>query len=489
VLAVTSAVIPQSRELPALVTPEIQSLQAVAYLNRLSLADRPYIRFLSWLGTPVNRLARDQQTLSFVLPQLSREPDVEFAKEVPGSDGLLWALDLRDWGWNNEAWRNVALREPYFREPWISQGTAETLRRLIYTSQDRKTFHVEAIVRADWFFRETAETDRSTSYYDLLYARERFGDREYYHGDAQYKAQWYYKGANQGGFVDANFPKNKADFEKAFGADETIKLIQKLRLSVKNGALVEDGISIVARQNRILVRVPIPTGAYWFTLDVLQTAGKKDFTETAPFLDQQEFDAGEAIINLPNGGQAYLLFNGEGKRIEFADNKAAIDTSDPHDRRVRTPGSCVVCHGVGINKPENLMEQFLKDGLDIRFKEARKAREVRAFFLNWDKKLKGDQELYGDYVKRTAGRKGEENAALYKSMRDHYDAPVDFRQACLETGLTEEQFRYLGQKSPHARLLMLVRGRTIPRSSWEQDTYRETMLFTVSRKVPYVANH
>ncbi len=229
------------------------------------------------------------------------------------------------------------------------------------------------------------------------------------------------------------------------------------------------------------------TGAYWKTFDVLRTAGNKDYAETLIF--DVKFDAGELIANLPNGSQAYLLIDGKGKRIETADGKAAIDSTDAHDRRVRTPGSCVVCHGQGINKPENLMEQFLKDGLDVRFRENRKAREVRAFFLGWDRKLKGDQDAYTDYVHKTAGAKGEANASAFKAWRSAYDAPVDLAQACAEWGYTEQQARVMALKSPHARLLMLIRGRTIPRAVFEADTFQEGMLLPLAVKgVDYVGH-
>lgn len=487
-LAVSGILLAQALTTPAPLTPDGQVRLAISYLSRLPLQDRPYQWFLSWLGTPASVLTERQQTLSFWLPSMSRESGVEFAREVPGSDGLLWVLDIRDFGWNEGSRRAVALREPYFREPWVGHEAAEALRHEIGAIVDNKTYHVEGVVRADWLFRETAETDRSQSYYDLLYTRERFGKREWWSGDSQYKRGWYFKGANEGGKVDANFPRNERDLEKLLGVDVIADLLRKNYLGQEHGAVVEEGASIVARQNRLIWRIPGLTGAYYKTFDVLKGDGRRDYVERNPELpedvaaNRMVFDAGEIIFVLPNKAQGYLLINQKGDRIESADNKAAIDSTDPRDRRVRTPGSCVGCHGQGINTPENIVEANLRGGLDTKFYEKAKARDTRAFYLGWERKLKGDQDNYTEYVKATCGRKSEANATAFLQARNAYDAPVDLKQACAETGLTEQQLRYIGQKTPHARLLMLLRGRTIPRAVWEADTYRETMLLSVSRK-------
>ena len=55
----------------------------------------------------------------------------------------------------------------------MDSETAILLRKAIEVDQDPKTLHAEAIVRADWFFRETMESVRSPSYYDLLFANQR----------------------------------------------------------------------------------------------------------------------------------------------------------------------------------------------------------------------------------------------------------------------------------------------------------------------------
>jgi hypothetical protein len=89
-------------------------------------------------------------------------------------------VDIRSARWTVDAFRAVAHRDLVFVEPNVGHELAEKVRGLIGLKQDPKTFHAEAVVPGPWFLREIMETEgRSESYYDLLYAVERFGDGKY----------------------------------------------------------------------------------------------------------------------------------------------------------------------------------------------------------------------------------------------------------------------------------------------------------------------
>ncbi len=160
-------------------TPEGHVRLAVSHLRSVPTEDRHYARYVSWLAVPRGRLPVAQAVMRWWLNQLSTEQAVARPALVSGSQGLLWQLDLRDYNWNARAWRVVARREPYFREPWVSREAARLLRLRIGEEprpDDDGTAHVIGVVRADWLFRETIESARSDSYYDLLYAGKRFPD-------------------------------------------------------------------------------------------------------------------------------------------------------------------------------------------------------------------------------------------------------------------------------------------------------------------------
>lgn len=485
---------------PVVASPDAHARMAAEFLTdsnkSVKQEDKPYIRFLSWYhyaGHPdlESRLKIQRMWIN----QLHFESDIEFPREVPGSQGLLWWIDLRDYGWNREAWAAVAQREPYFREPAVNTGPAEFIRRVIGSTQNEKTLHVEGIVRGDWFFRETVELDRSPAYYDLLFAKQRHPEGDvtetkvidWKGGYSDYSKQVVAPGrytieVKKRKFVD--FPKNERDVEKVLGVDIIRSFIKASQINLQHGAVVEGGekgTSIVARQNRLIERTEGPIGRYYKTFDVRETSGKRDFAET---LNKDfEYDAGEILFRLPAGGQGGLLVDSKGGVLNVADNRFAADASDLRlDTRVRNYGSCQVCHESGIIRPQNLIEEMMKAGVDIKFKDKRDARDARAFFTQWETKLANDQADYAGFLKRTSGFTPAENSKAFKAARDAYDAPVDASKASAECGMTLGEFMTIAPRSTKARVLNLVQGISMPRRTWESDGYPEMMKLSNARK-------
>ena len=485
------------------VTPNDHAKLAVDFLIKIPHEDRQYIRFLSYYNFQNDpNLDRIVKVTRFWINSIHKESDVEFPKEVPNSNGLLYFVDLRDYNWNSTAWSSVANREPYFVEPMINSAQAIALRAISNVTQNKESkdqkgnrifpFHCDSIVRADWFIRDTSEQDRSDSYFDLLFAKERFISTKQITkkkvevnwkggkwNDKDLPAGKYFYETEDVKFNNANinFPKDEKDFEKVFGVDLTLDFIKKSGLNLQRGAVVEGaekGVSIVARNNRLIQRTYGPIGWYYKTFDVKDTDGRRDFAET---LNKDfDFDAGEILARLPGGGQAGLLVDSAGKILTVADNKIAHDSSDfKFDTRVRNVTSCVICHSSGIIKPQNLVEEMLKAGVDIKFKDKKDARDARSFFLNWGKKLTTDQEEFQEFIQRTSGYKPQENSTNFKAVRDNYDSPVTAQTAANEVALSLDMFRMIAARSTKARVLMLVQNLAIPRKSWEIDGYYEVI--------------
>jgi hypothetical protein len=141
------------------------------------------IRFLSWLGVPDAQLLKFKLTANVWWNQMSFEKAASVPRDVPGSGGRLQWLDLSWFRWNCSAWQAVAERDRTFREPWVDCQTALALRKAIHVEpknvQVVHGYHlvpVEAVVWAPQLLRDTLETDRTSSYYDLLFARQRHGE-------------------------------------------------------------------------------------------------------------------------------------------------------------------------------------------------------------------------------------------------------------------------------------------------------------------------
>lgn len=513
-----------------------------------NLPEADYVRLRRLLAWQVHQMSGTQSAVS--LPE-----------EVPGTQKLLLRIRLSDYNWNAPAWHAVANREPYYREPLIGTAVAALTRELIGEVPDVRTFHVYALVRADWFIRETLETLRSPSYYDLLYAEFRFpaggkvgveGVKAQtattvveqdelipwpggpYHDPTtgkvvpylnpqtrRYENDWP-KGSfpvktgrklkveipaapvvvNVKEQLAIDFPKDKGDWNKAWGLDLLEDYFKQSKKRVKHGAVAlgmgddpKRG-SFVARSNRLLTFAPSPNcvgGASLESFDVIDPVGKRDYVKEAPNLARGQivFDAQELLVSMPNGAQAALLVAAEGKRVEFADPGVAIDTTDivnqqakfagirrRLDARVRTPGSCIVCHTAtyGIIQPGRLIDDFynsdLKNPLYIRDPILRK--DFQSFYLGWQEKIEGLQLPMKLLVKQATvwpGAKpwtGLEVSDATFDARVEYDKSLALPQVLNEQGLTAEQFVQIVKVSINNPWLpLLLRGEVVPRRQYE----------------------
>ena len=439
-------------------------------------ADLKQLRYLSFLAVPREKLEGFRLVLRWWLLQMSFEARPGFPEEVPGSQGALWAIDLRDYGWSAAAWRAVALREPYFRLAGdaMKAEDAAALMAKLGIDQDAATLHVEGIARADWLFRETIESERSQSYYDLLYSRQRFPARVLRRLPPRARR---------------NFPANVGEWEEAYGIKDARDFFRRQKIDPRNGAVVaghrDDPVrgSIVTRNNRFLEVIPlaIRAGAVaTVTYDVDETAGEKDYIEQVPKALELgkvklKFDAQELLATLPNGGQAGFLADAKGSRLEIADNKFARDPNDPHDSRVRTMGSCVVCHSTrsGFIEPDDMVKGNAAAGVFLKIKDRAERNRIEAYFLGWEDDIASYQRPYAGLVKLATGWEPSKLSKEFAAFRLWYDAPVTQEQAARETGLDRPAFRKVAKLSPKARLAQLAAGLSVPRRTWEIDSHKD----------------
>ncbi len=561
---------------PAL-SPDAVCRLALADLANLSAAEQLHAknyRYLSFHAVPAEDLVRWRRLLAFWVHTMSgSQSAVSLPVEVRGSLGRLVRLDITDYTWSQAAWRAVAQRDPYFREPLIGSAVAKLLRDAIGEPSDVRTFHVFAVVRADHFFRETCETQRSPSYYDLLYAEFRFptggattadkvpievatktvqqretvpwpGGKFPEVGKPESAWTYYPPGAfpvytgkvievaAPGGKAVAavfdqkavDFPKDKADWDKAWGLDKQNDFIKASKKRVFNGAVVlgmGDGAehsSFVARNNRFLSFAPSPVcvaGAALESYDTDDPTGEQDYVTQAPNLARGliKFKAQELLVSMPNGAQAALLTAGDqGKRAEFADPGVAIDTTDivtaqakfagisrKLDARVRTPGSCVVCHAPagGVISPGRLIEDLYGDFRNpLYIKDPVLRNDFRSVFVGWHDKVDVLRTPLRILIKNSTAWvppakvwTGLEVSNAVFDGRVWYDRPVDLAQVLRETGLTLEQYTAIAKYgSEQAWIPLLLNGKAVPRRTYEINVYPElAKLAALTGAVPTLA--
>lgn len=442
------------------------------------------------------------------------------------------------------AWDTVASRQPFLQSPWVDHQSAVRLARLTATAPSEEALNksqlpVLAVVRGDWFLVETSDAERSPSYYDLLYSKYRFvpspqGDpaperrENVYHGGGNFVdgdgkvypnlAPGYYvrtfpakQSPTSFQFVD--FPKDLRDWNKAFGIDLVRSFEKTSKVYLDYGAVVDGGLdrpgkgSIVALNNRLIVTLMAPLGESMRTFDVVKTTGRRDYYEESKNLPFQTgegtvvSDGGELISYLPSGGQAFFLIDAANKRVNVAATKIANDTSNPHmNEGVTTGARCFVCHGPesGYIQPKNVVEEAERDGVSTVFKDPAKRERYLTFYRGWEARIEAARAPYTEMISYSTKRVGvdwltgkaevvpgwkpAEASTKWIQFKKWYDEPVDKDQRARELGMPLPIVRYVAYESPKRRQQDLVRDRSTPRRTFDEDVYQEFMLLYITAK-------
>lgn len=114
---------------------------------------------------------------------------------------------------------------------------------------------------------------------------------------------------------------------------------------------------IAEQKNRLVVRVSedrTQDAYYWQSFDINQIVDAKKNLFQFPLLQavggqsNYRFDASEVIYTLPNGLQAYALFDGIGNRQNAAPVDVVTDVDSPLSPVINNANSCSRCHNAGL---------------------------------------------------------------------------------------------------------------------------------------------
>ena len=210
-------------------------------------------------------------------------------------DGLVLRIDLRDYQWDAILWNRLLAEYPY----GVLPDTAAARAVLVATATR------VPCVRADWFL---ANASRAPLYYDLL-----------------------------------QIPSNLSELERQLRVD-----VAAGHPAGARGAGRLPRLRHLAN-NRLLERHDAMNGAYWRTYDfeaIPQNLVDRDlllpdrrnlfaYPLGPGFADGHRFQhaAGEAIFNLPNGLQGYLLVNANDVRQNKGNTAIVSDPKRPDRRR------------------------------------------------------------------------------------------------------------------------------------------------------------
>jgi mono/diheme cytochrome c family protein len=392
-------------------------------LQALAPFDRTFTRYL--ILTPLYNaglaeadLTVARQAVAKLINSLSWHPRITPPRPVDAAQ-TVFRIDLRDYLWRDErtvfdAWESLLAVYPY--RPTRNDKVATYWKGVAGTELP--------YLRGDWF---VATASRPPLYQTIL-----------------------------------QLPLTDRDLERQLRVDGDLDLRQR--------RLVRAGFngSGVARNNRLLERHDAAHGAYWHSYDFSDNVGRQNLFERPlgpqPGENRFQHAGGEIIFNLPNGLQAYLLVDANGRRIDRAPVDIVSDPNRP-DKLVETGLSCMGCHAQGVmHKADQLRPHaeknpaaFPKEDLDL----------IRALYVpeaGFKALIDEDAARFRGAVAKTGARPDGPEPILATVLR--YEGEIGLATAAAEAGLPADDFAgRLSRSANLARTLgpLHVKGGTVPR--------------------------
>lgn len=395
--------------------------------------DRPFVRYLSLhavynqcIGDPARtvELTRLRDAVTLLTNSLSWQRALHTPAEL--LDGALVRIDLRRLGWEPRVWGDLVRQYPYGHATTEAQSRFAAVMNLAPDA---------AIpwVRADWF----VEAASRPPLYDLL----------------------------------LRLPDTDAALERQLMISAATN---RDRYSVMRAGFVQSGVS---QNNRVIERHESPFGAYWRSFDFEDNAGAHNVLARplGPGAGAHEFapSGGEIIFNLPNGLQAYMLVEGQGRRIAEAPTRIVHDTTNRGDPTVRNGISCIACHGMdGLKEKRDEVATAVERGGFPDFVRLR----ARAWYAppeRMNAALRDDADRYLTALRAllpgAEGTYGSSGLPVVTVARQH-ESPVTLTSAAAELGLTSAQLaaRLRRSEGPLARVLgpLTTPSQTLPRDAF-----------------------
>jgi hypothetical protein len=390
----------------------------LADLRTYSRRHRRFLRYLTLAneynaGLPGATLQRDRRALSKLLNSLSWHPRITRPSAIDRA-GTILRIDLRDLQWSADQWNKVLAVYPYRLAP----ETAE------FRSIAAATGCELPYVRADWF---VATASRAPLYYDLL---------------------------------------QMPTFDRELERQVRVDVVQ----DIQDDRVIRAGFngSGVARNNRILERHDAGFGAYWRSYDFSDNTDRQNIFDhpLGPIPGQNSFEqaGGEIIFHLPNGLQAYMLVDANGRRLDRASVEIVSDPKRP-DRAVEAGLSCMSCHAQGINfKADQIRAHVNKNPSAFSRADTAAVRSIYVSPARFKALTEEDTKRYRRAVEKSGAAWDEEDAVTALTLR--YEGEVDLAAAAAELGLKPAEFQTrLRRSDTLARVLgrLRVNGGSVQR--------------------------
>ncbi|MEM7155855.1 MAG: c-type cytochrome domain-containing protein [Myxococcota bacterium] len=280
--------------------------------------DRLFTRYLTLthlynVGYCLEDLDQFRFGLSKSINSLSLDPIITRPQPIDAEE-TIYRIDLRDYDWEAaqgiDKWELLVDNNPYAVR--LLDDDAQVLQQFTGT--------FVPFMAADWFVHDSAEPPL---YYDMVDIPGTM---------SQLEAQ-----------LGINISANIATFE------------------VERAGFLNSGVS---QSNRVFERHQLPfagNASLWVSYDFETSEGAQNIFANP--LDFQE-NGGEAIFNLPNGMQAYIITDAQGNRLDEAPINIVTDPLQ-EDKVVRAGISCMSCHDSGLKVKSDEIRDYVAASLDF----------------------------------------------------------------------------------------------------------------------------
>lgn len=354
--------------------------------------DRRFLRYFTIThlynaGLSDDELQSYRVGLSKLVNSLSWDAQVRVPDPID-EEQTIFRIDLRKYKWRESTWEQIVAANPY---------------AIACTTSAAKDAYVIAhskvpAVRADWF---VFAASRPPLYHQIL-----------------------------------SLPLEQKELERLLQVDvaESITTEQARRAGFN-----KSGVSI---NNRMIERHESSYGALWISYDNASSVGRQNFFQfpLGPGSSETLFkhDGGEVIFNLPNGLQAYLLVDGQGRRLDKAPTTIVTDTKQG-DKAVVNGISCMSCHRNGMIPVKDQIRDHVQNNPNA-FSRA-DAETILALYpkqSELDELFESDTNRFREAVLKT-GSSLSKTEPVY-ALAGSFERELDLRTAASEVGVSPEQF-------------------------------------------------
>ena len=400
------------------------------HIETLPIPNRAFARYFSTThlynaGLPTERLHAHYLALSKLVNSLSWEADIVNPQPI-NTEQTLFYIDLRNYKWDtNDAWTHIEEHYPYNIK---YEGADQTdVRNLFLNLQSEMRCEVP-YVHVDWFIGKASEPPL---YNEIL-----------------------------------ALPDTDTELETLLGVDviDNIKNDPGVRVW---RAGIKGKNSGVSRHNRVVERHKSRYGAYWKSYDFAGSVGRQNiFVHPLSFTH----DGGEVVFNLPNGLQAYHLFNENGVRLDKAPTEIVSNPAAP-DPAVYNGISCIDCHTDGMKPFTDEVRAVIEATQDPIYD---KDHALRLYVEQavMDVLLEQDTERFITALKKTGNSSGDTNE-LISRFYEIYNSDLDAAHAAAAVGLPKNMFLSKIQENANLQSFglqdFLVEDRVVSRDTWESN--------------------